>query len=90
MNNTQVLKETTSEYGTVVLYDGDIPTYTSEEAAFKYYLFKGWDKSGLVDGDKDIIQLMMKLLGSIMDTDLISGLMIWTLNLESIILANLL
>ena len=30
MNNTQVLKETTSEYGTVVLYDGDIPTYTSE------------------------------------------------------------
>lgn len=54
MNNTQVLKEATSEYGTVVLYDGDIPTYTSEEAAFKYYLFKGWDKSGLVDGDKDI------------------------------------
>lgn len=54
LNNSQVLQETTSEYGTVVFYEGDIPTYTAEEAAFKYYLFKGWDKSGLVDGDRDI------------------------------------
>ena len=54
MNNFQVLQETTAEYGTVVFYNGDIPVYTAEEAAFKYYLFKGWDKSGLVDGNKDI------------------------------------
>lgn len=54
MNNSQVLQETTTEYGTVVFYNGDIPVYTAEEAAFKYYLFKGWDKSGLVDGNKDI------------------------------------
>ena len=54
MNNSQVLQETTAEYGTVVFYNGDIPVYTAEEAAFRYYLFKGWDKSGLVDGNKDI------------------------------------
>ena len=54
MNNTQVLQESVGEYGSVVFYNGETPTYTSEETAFKYYLFKGWDKSGLIDGDKDI------------------------------------
>lgn len=54
MNNTQVLQESVGEYGTVSFYNGETPTYTSEETAFKYYLFKGWDKSGLIDGDKDI------------------------------------
>lgn len=54
MNNTQVLQESIGEYGSVAFYNGETPTYTSEETAFKYYLFKGWDKSGLIDGDKDI------------------------------------
>lgn len=54
MNNTQVLQESVGEYGSVAFYNGETPTYTSEETAFKYYLFKGWDKSGLIDGDKDI------------------------------------
>lgn len=54
MNRGAVLKETIAPYGSMVLYDGDIPTYTSEETAFKYYLFSGWDKGGYVSGDKDI------------------------------------
>ena len=54
MNRGAVLKETVAPYGSMVLYDGDTPTYTSEETAFKYYLFSGWDKGGYVTGDKDI------------------------------------
>jgi len=49
-----VLQTTTAKYGSMVMYEGSIPTYTSEETAFRYYLFTGWDKSGLVDGDKVI------------------------------------
>lgn len=52
MSKNTVLQETVAEYGTSILYEGDTPTYTAEEAAYKYYLFTGWDKSGLVDGDK--------------------------------------
>lgn len=48
------LQETKAPYGTSVYYNGDNPTYTAEESAYKYNLFKGWDKSGLVDGDKII------------------------------------
>ena len=48
------LQETVSEYGTTVIYTGDIPTYTSEESAYKFYLFDGWDKGGYVNGDKTI------------------------------------
>lgn len=48
------LQETKAQYGTTVFYAGDLPTYTAEEAAYKYYLFNRWDKSGLVDGDKQI------------------------------------
>lgn len=33
---------------------GDTPVYTAEESAYKYNLFKGWDKSGFVDGNKTI------------------------------------
>ena len=49
------VKETyTAEYGSTVFYTGDIPTYTGEESAYKYYLFKEWDSSGYVTGNKDI------------------------------------
>lgn len=43
----------TASYGSYVEYE-DIPTYTAEETAYKYNLFNHWDKSGFVDGDKDI------------------------------------
>lgn len=49
-----VKKTVVAEYGSTVFYDGDIPTYTAEESAYKYYLFKEWDSSGYVTGDKDI------------------------------------
>lgn len=48
------LQEKKGPYGTTVYYDGDTPTYTAEEAAYKYNLFKCWDKSGYIDGDKVI------------------------------------
>lgn len=49
------VKETiTADYGSTVFYSGDIPTYTAEEGAYKYYLFDKWDSSGYVTGDKDI------------------------------------
>ena len=49
-----VKQETKAPYGTNVLYAGDIPIYTVEETAYKYYLFTGWDQSGYVTGDKTI------------------------------------
>lgn len=49
-----MLQESAAPFGTTVYYQGDLPAYTAEEAAYKYYLFAGWDKSGLVDGDKTI------------------------------------
>ena len=54
LNRGAVLKSVTAPYGSTVLYDGDMPVYTGEETAYKYYLFSGWDKSGYVTGDKDI------------------------------------
>lgn len=54
LNRGAVLKSVTAPYGTTVLYDGEIPTYTGEESAYKYYLFDHWDKGGYVTGDKDI------------------------------------
>ena len=48
------MQETKANYGTVVTYSGEIPKYTAEESAYKYYLFDGWDKSGYVNGDKTI------------------------------------
>ena len=41
------LQESTGQYGSYIKYEGDTPTYTAEESAYKYNLFKGWDKSGL-------------------------------------------
>ena len=54
LNRGAVLQSTQAPYGTMVLYTGDTPSYTTEETAFKYYLFSGWDKGGYVTGDKDI------------------------------------
>lgn len=54
LNRGAVLKSVTAPYGSTVLYDGDMPVYTGEETAYKYYLFNGWDKGGYVTGDKDI------------------------------------
>ena len=48
------LQESTGPYGSYIKYEGDTPIYTAEESAYKYNLFKGWDKSGFVDGDKTI------------------------------------
>ena len=48
------LQESTGLYGENVLYDGEIPTYTLEEGAYKYYLFNRWDKSGYIDGNKTV------------------------------------
>lgn len=49
-----VLQEISAPYGSNVLYEGDIPTYTAEESAYKYYLFDGWDQGGYVNGNKTI------------------------------------
>ena len=54
VSNGNILQETSAPYGSNVLYEGDIPTYTAEESAYKYYLFNGWDKGGYVNGDKTI------------------------------------
>lgn len=48
------LQETSGLYGDNVPYGGDTPTYTFEESAYAYHLFTGWDKSGIIDGDKVI------------------------------------
>lgn len=49
-----VLQESRGLYGENVLFEGDTPVYTKLESAFTYYLFKKWDKSGFVDGDKTV------------------------------------
>lgn len=54
VSNNTVLQETSAPYGSSVLYEGEIPTYTAEESAYKYYLFSGWDQGGYVNGDKTI------------------------------------
>jgi hypothetical protein len=54
MNRGAIVQQSTAPYGSMVLYDGETPTYTTEESAYKYYLFSGWDKGGYVNGDKDI------------------------------------
>ena len=54
VSNNTVLQETSAPYGSSVLYEGEIPTYTAEESAYKYYLFSGWGQSGYVNGDKII------------------------------------
>lgn len=43
-------------YGSIAEYKGDveIPIYTGEESAYKFHLFKEWDNSGYVTGDRVI------------------------------------
>lgn len=48
------LKSYTGLYGENIEYDGDIPTFTSQESGYKYYLFNRWDKSGFIDGNKTV------------------------------------
>lgn len=49
-----VLETHTGDYNSYVEYEGEIPMYVAEESAYKYHLFKGWDQSGLITGNKDI------------------------------------
>ena len=48
------LKSYEGFYGENIEYDGDIPTFTSQESGYKYYLFNRWDKSGFIDGNKTV------------------------------------
>lgn len=44
-----------ANYGDEVVYDGEIPTNTSEESSYVYNLFAGWDKStGFITGNTDV------------------------------------
>ena len=57
---TTAIQTISADYGSYVEYDEEtygIPVYTNDEGqpTYTYYLFNGWDKSGFVDGDKDII-----------------------------------
>ena len=54
MSKGIVLQESTGLYGDYIEYAGETPTYTLEEAGYKYHLFNRWDKSGYVDGNKTI------------------------------------
>ena len=54
MSKGTILQETVAHYGDIVMYKGDIPTYTAEEPGYVYYLFNRWDKSGIVHGDKTV------------------------------------
>lgn len=45
----------TAVYGAEVVYDGEIPTNTSEENTYVYNVFTGWDKStGFIHDDIDV------------------------------------
>ena len=51
------LQVTKALYGSIVEYEGYIPTYNGMEGqtgGYRYYLFDHWDKSGYVNGDKTI------------------------------------
>lgn len=48
------LQESSGLYGEYIEYTGTTPTYTLEETGYKYCLFKDWDKSGYIDGNKTI------------------------------------
>ena len=49
-----VLQESTGLYGDYIEYAGSTPTYTGQESGGTYYLFRDWDQSGFVNGDKTI------------------------------------
>jgi hypothetical protein len=49
------IKSVQAEYGSEVVYDGEIPTRVDEEVAYVYNIFMGWDKStGYITGDTDV------------------------------------
>ena len=48
------MQESTGLYGDYIEYTGVTPTYTLEESGYTYHLFRDWDKSGYVDGNKTI------------------------------------
>lgn len=44
-----------AHYGDEVVYEGSIPTNTTEESTYIYNVFAGWDKStGFIKGDTDV------------------------------------
>ena len=55
-----VLKTEEAPYGSNIIYDGEIPTYTLEEP-YAFYLFNRWDNSGFVNGDKTVNAVFDKL-----------------------------
>ena len=49
------LRSIIAPYGSEVVYEGEIPTNTSEESTYIYNVFSGWDKStGFVKSDIDV------------------------------------
>ena len=52
-------------YGSNAVYDGETPKYTLAEPT-TYRLFKGWDKSGIADGDFD--ENGIKVIDAVWDT----------------------
>lgn len=65
------LGSTTVQYGQEAVYQGEIPTNTSEEASFTYNVFKGWDKStGFVKSDLDVYAVWDRALLPALGTDL--------------------
>lgn len=52
--NETLRQETTVPYGTIVEYQGEVPVDSSKESQSIYRWFKGWDKSGFADSDKDL------------------------------------
>lgn len=60
-----------AEYGSEVVYDGDIPTNTSEESAYIYNVFAGWDKStGFIKEDVDVYAIWDRAELPALGTDL--------------------
>ena len=50
-----LLDSVQADYGSEVVYSGDTPTNDSEEGAYIYNVFAGWDKStGYIRGDLDV------------------------------------
>ena len=50
-----------AQYGDEVIYNGDIPTDTSQESAMVYNIFAGWDKStGFITGDTDVYAIWQR------------------------------
>jgi len=51
----QIGQPVTASYGSEVVYQGDIPTNTSEEGTYIFNVFKGWDKStGYIKADTNV------------------------------------